>query len=499
LSRVAIRGVSLAGAGYALSQLLTFATYFVLAKLISPAEFGHFTAGTLVAGVGAVIGESGMVAALIHRRDRIQEAFNSAFLATLAGGFGLTLLALASAPLIGLLFRSDDVRSVAAVMSGLLLFRMAVIVPNALLQRRFSFVRRVVVDPLAVIAFGAASIVAAAEGLGVWALVIGTYASAVVNVATAWALAGWRPQLRLASVRTWRELARYGRPVVGAELIRRLASEIPVVAIGRFVGAGALGQFGYAMRVATQPLGAVINAGGYVLLPIFSRLSAHDDRFRAAFLRALRWLCALAFPAALVFIPLGEPAVVVVFGEQWRQAGVAVMVLSGFCAALTLDSIATEAWKASGRPDMLARMHTISLVLTLVFVAAGAPFGLLGVVSGLSLSALGVAAYALFGVGQILEIPVRRLLHEVWPPTLASGVMAGAIFALEHGFVHADRHGSAVALLLLLGEALLAAVLYVGALAVVAPATTSELLRASASLIARSSRRRPAAPASESI
>ena len=65
----------------------------------------------------------------------------------------------------------------------------------------------------------------------------------------------------------WRELARYGRSVVGAEFIRRVTMEIPVVLLGRFSGAGALGQFTYSFRVATQPLRALVNVGGYVLLP----------------------------------------------------------------------------------------------------------------------------------------------------------------------------------------------------------------------------------------
>jgi PST family polysaccharide transporter len=473
-----VRGMRLAGIGYALSQIGSFVTYLVLAKLVAPADFGQFAAGTILVGLGIVVGESGMLAALIQRKDGLEEAFNSAFLAMLAGGVVLTLLALAAAPLIGLFFHSHKAEVVAAAMSGWMLLRLLTVVPDASLQRRFSFFRRVIVDPLGVAAFAAGSIIGAAAGIGVWALVIGTYAQATVNVVAAWALAGWRPRPRLATIGMWRELARFGRPILGAEMIRRVISEIPVAALGRFVGSGALGQFTYASRVAAQPLGATVNVGGYVLLPALSRLSAHDARFRAALLRALRWVCALSFPAGLILVPLGMSAVVLIFGEQWRQAGYGTMALGGACAALALDSIASEAWKAYGRPDMLPRMHGISLLLTAICVGALVPFGLVGVTIGISVSAIGVAAYAVRGMSSVMYIPIRRLLAEIWPPAVAAVVMAASLVCLEFLVVHADRRGTVAGLALLAGETLLGVTLYLGVMAVVASGTVRELLAA---------------------
>lgn len=480
-----VRGIGLAGSGYALSQIISFATYLALARLATPADFGQFAAGTIVVGVGMTLSESGMLAALIQRKDRLEEALNSAFLATLIGGVAFSLLALAVAPVIGAFFHSHEVEIVAAVMSGWMLLRLATIVPDASLQKRFSFFRRVIVDPLGVIAFAAGSIIAAAAGMGVWALIIGTYAQATVNVVAAWALAGWRPHPRLATIAMWRELARFGRPVLGAELIRRVVSEVPVVAIGRFIGTGALGQFTYASRVASQPIGAIVNAGGYVLLPAFSRLSAHDARFRAALLRALRWVCALAFPAGMIIVPLGMPAVVLIFGEQWRQAGYGAMALGVACAALALDSIASEAWKAYGRPDMLPRMHGISLLLTTLCVAATVSFGMVGVTIGLSASAVGVAAYAVRGMSSVMDIPIRRLLAEIWPPAVAAVVMATCLVCLEFLVVHADSRGTLVGLALLAGETLIGVALYLGVLTVVARSAVRELLAALRDLNAR--------------
>src|SRR5205085_5863626 len=121
-------------------------------------------------------------------------------------------------------------------------------------------------------AFGAVAIATTAVGLGVWGLVVGTYAGAFVQAVLSWSLVGWRPERRLVSFAMWRELAGYGRHVIAAEALRVGQGEARAALIGRFVSTAALGQFGYALRVAVQPAGIMVNALSYVLMPALSRI-----------------------------------------------------------------------------------------------------------------------------------------------------------------------------------------------------------------------------------
>ncbi|MDQ1741211.1 MAG: hypothetical protein QOE53_2863, partial [Pseudonocardiales bacterium] len=248
LGGTVLRGAGIAAAGHVLSQVLTLAAYLALARLISPADFGQFAAASILIAAGSLFTESGMLAALIHRRDRLEEAASTAFVATARAGIGFALLALALSPVVGSFFGSDRITTLSAAVSGILFVRALPVVPSALMQRRFSILRRAVAEPLAVLAFGVSATIAAVHDLGPWALVIGYYASAATDAIASWALVRWRPKFGKASYGMWRELVAYGRHVLTGTAILHLSDLVPTALLGRYVSAGALGQYRYANR-----------------------------------------------------------------------------------------------------------------------------------------------------------------------------------------------------------------------------------------------------------
>jgi O-antigen/teichoic acid export membrane protein len=480
LSSTVVRGVGLAGAGYVLSQALTFAFYLVFARLALPRDFGELAAGSILVGVGALLAESGMLAALIQRRDRFEEAASTAFVATVASGLALGLAALAAAPLVGLFFGSREIGLVAAAMAGCLLLRQLTVVPSALLQRQFSFVRRAVVEPAAVIAFGVAATAGLAAGLGVWGLVLGSYASLATDVVLSWTLARWRPQPRRASMAMWRELIAYGKHVTGAELVRRSSGETVTLALGRFVGTGALGQFQYGYRVAERPLGALVDSVSYVLFPALARISDDEERFRRGSLKALRWLGVVAFPASLVLLALGEPLVVALFGERWRPAGRAVMAMSMLTAGRSLFSLAVHMVAAAGRPQLVLQMHAVAAVALLTATVGLLEFGLIGVAAAVSLSSIVAAVYALVRAARVAGLPLGAVARQLQPPLLAALVMAAVLIALDRLVVESASRPAASALPLLGLELGVGAVVYLAALAALAPETARTIAAAAA-------------------
>lgn len=476
LTGTVVRGAGLAGAGYIFAQVITLGFYVALARLASPQDFGDLAAGTLLVNVGLLFSESGMLAALIHRKDRVDEAASTVAVATLISGVGLTLLALATAPLIALLFDNHKAGEVAAASCGLLLLRSLRVVPDALLQRRFSFLRRIVIEPAGVVVFGIGAVIACANGLGVWGLLIGYYASGIVDVFLGWALVGWRPRLRAASIAMWRELIGYGRHIVASTALQTVEQQTPVVLLGRFVGTGALGQFRYAARMESTAGSIVVQAASYVLFPALSRITSDRGRFRDACLRSVRSMSTIGFPLGLLLVPLGVPAAVIAFGAVWKDAGYAAMALSVMMAGGTLISFASETLKADGRPDILARIRVVNLIATLIFMGALLPFHLVGVCAGLSIGTLLGAVYAMVKVSERLEIGALRLTREILPSAAAAIFMVAVLTPLQFLLIDASSHGTALGLVLLTAEAVLGIALYLAALRVLAPDGFRELI-----------------------
>jgi PST family polysaccharide transporter len=486
-----VRGVGLAGGGYIFAQALTLGFYIALARLAAPEDFGEYAAGSVLVGIALLVSESGIMSALIQRRDRVEEAASTAVFATIASGLIFSALALALSPLVGDFFESDKIGEIAAVMSGVIFLRTLTAVPDALLQRRFSFLRRMVIEPASVTAFGVVAVIACANGMGAWGLVIGQYAAYALEVVLSWILARWRPKPRLATFGMWRELVSYGRHVLAATAILRVGEQADTLWLGRFLGAAPLGQYRYAVRLASTPYWALVAGASYVLFPAFSRIATELERFEDAFIRSLRWMALAGFLSTTLLLGLGEPLTIVLFGDVWRPAGLAVMAMSLYTAAGVLNSIVSEALKAHGRPDLLTRMHSLTTFLTAGLMGLAIPLGLTAVAGALSVGWSLSAIYALGLLGKTIGFSMPRVWGEIWPAAASALIAAAFLVPLEQLVVDAASRGGVEAALLVAAEGIAGVGVFLAALWVVKRSTASELWGALRSLKIRRPTRRP--------
>jgi O-antigen/teichoic acid export membrane protein len=476
LAATVLRGAGLAGGGYALAQALNLGVYIVLSRLLLPVEFGEYAAATVLVGFGVLITESGMQAALVQRADRLDAAQNTAAVATIVGGLAAALLGLATAPLLGALFDNTRITELALASAGLVLVNVLPVVPNAILQRRFSFLRLVAVDPLEVVAFGAVSIVAASNGMGPWSLVIGQYAGLATSATLSWLFAGWRPHPGRASVAMWRELAQYGRHIFLATGIIRVGEyAADTVVIGKLISTAALGQFRYAFRIAALPYQVLLASAGYVVFPALARLQSDRDRLDAAFLRSLRWLAAVGIPAGLVLVPLGPATAALVFGDIWLSAGYAAASMCAYAGANAVITSVAEMLKAVGDPGPLPRLYALTTAVTIASMLALAPLGLSAAAASLSIAGVIGAIYAVRIAAANTRVSVRRMWREIWPPTVAGITMAGLVLPVDRLVVEPESHAAALGFALLIAEGLLCMLIFVALMRLLAPTTLQEI------------------------
>jgi PST family polysaccharide transporter len=492
LTKTVVRGASFAAAGYVLAQALNLGFYIVLARLLSPEDFGEFAAATLLVGLSLMFTESGMAAAVIQRRDRLDEAASTATVATLISGVSFSLLALAASPLLGHFIPGDDITELAAASSGIVFLRTSGLISDALLQRRFSFLRRMVVEPVQVVTFGVTAIICAEAGLGPWALVIGYYAGGVADVVLSWTLVRWRPRLRQVSYAMWRELVSYGRHVMAATALIHGTDLTSNAIIARTLGTGPLGQFRYSLRIAGTPRSLLVAGASYVLFPAFARISHDMERLRGAFMRSMRWTAVFAFPSSFFLAALGVPLTVLVFGPEWRPAGEALvaMCLVPGCGAMV--SVISEALKAAEAPSYLTRLNASMLISTVVSMLFLQQWGLTAAAAGLSIGELVASIYAFRLARSVIGIPLRPLLRAIWPTAVAAILAALGVLALESFVVDAESHGTLLGLILLAGEAAIGFVAYIAVLEIIDPSLVDTLFDGVRSIARRVRRNRGA-------
>ncbi|WP_241031527.1 MULTISPECIES: oligosaccharide flippase family protein [Rhodococcus] len=472
------RGAAMAAAGLLIVQGVTFVQTLVLARLLSPEIVGVFAAGTVMTTFLVVVTHGTLAQALVQREHDVENAATTVFWVTLGTGILMSLVMLAASPLIGRIFNSPAVGTVAAAMSGSMLLIAITSVPDALMQRRFQFKRRIIVDPAVGITFAAGSIVFAALGYGVWSLVIGSYSSMLVWIVASWWLSRWHPFGGRFSIRLWREMAVFSFPLLLDGAAARAQEVVELTIIGRGLSEAALGNYRYGRRIALLPGMAIVQVCSYVLFPAFARISADSQRFKDAFLRALSWIWRVAMPAGALMVAVGEPAVVVLLGEPWRGAGVAVASMSGFGLGVAMNSVSAEAMKGAGRSSRMNWMTAAGLLTGVPLLLLLLPLGLAGVGLAVSGAAIVVGITGLGLARSVVGASGGEIARVMAPPVIASLAAFAVIAPLERYVVQSDQRSIAVGLAAIALECVAFLIAYLLTLRLVAPSVFAEIREA---------------------
>jgi O-antigen/teichoic acid export membrane protein len=471
-------------------ELVTFVQTIALARLLTPTDIGIFIAGTVLTGLFTTFVEGGLRSGLVQRQGDLADADETVFWVTLMVGVAASLGCLAAAPVIGIIFNSRAAGLVAAATAGVLLIHSLTNVPESVLQREFSVKRRLIVGPATSVSYAVVAVSLAALGWGVWSMVAGTYAFYITWAVSLWMITSWRPGRGHASFAMWRELARFGFPLVLAITGWRVRTAIEALVVGRVLSTSALGFFRYGQRIAQIPQVGIIEVGATTLFPAFSRIAGDRERFAAAYLRALHWSMVGAAAGTGLMIAAGEPAVVVLFGERWRGAGVALVAMSGLSIGSAIIVVVQDAIKARGRTRLINWFALADLFLGVGFllVLIG-PFGFVGASLYISLTSLTTAAILLALAQLVVTVPFRRVLTVLATPMPSLLVATTATWLLEHDLLRADSRGPILAVALLAVDALVFCLVYLAVLTVFARPTVVTIVRIVPVLIAGFRRR----------
>ena len=430
LERRAVKGVlwtvlqSLGGRG------LSLAVFVILARLLTPADFGLVAmAGVFIALMEVLVGQ-GLTAAITQREVLDPEHKSTAFWTNIALSALMGAALWASAGWVAKLYGAPDLAPVVRWLSAILPLRAMVAVPAGLLQRRLEFRLLAVRSILGALVGGVAGVAAAFAGWGVYALVAQQLLGGLAEVLAVWGAAAWWPRL-VFSMRHLRELLGFSLHLVGASLLDFLNRRSDDFLIGLVLGEVVLGYYAVAYRILRVMTQVLAKPGTIVAFSAFSRLQGQPDRMREAFYRSTQAASVVATPAFIGLSVVAPTAVPLILGDQFTASGTVLQVLAliGVVHAVSYYNFAV--YVGIGRPDIRLKLLAVHTAVNVLAFFVAVRWGIVAVAAAYVIRAYVLVPLDLFALRRLIGVSPGRYFGNLAPAVLSSLVMAVAIVVVQ--------------------------------------------------------------------
>jgi O-antigen/teichoic acid export membrane protein len=420
-----------AGGATATGQLITWAMTILVIRILTPEDYGLMAMATVVIAFLMLVNELGLGAVIVQRESLDLDTVRTIFGITLIVNTLFFALLWLAAPLISGFFHEDRLTTIVRVLALQFVIAAFEIVPVAQLERNLDFKRKSLANLAANVAGGAASLVLAYRGLGVWALVSGnlvlvTTRMVLLNIAA--------PFLHLPAfnVRAAANALAFGGLVTLERAMWFLYSQADVFVVGRLLGTRILGVYSVAMQLASLVMHKTGGVLYEVAFPTFARTQEDRRRLSAYVLKAKRLVGFFGFPIFFGIASVAPEMVQVLLGSSWSAAAPALCLLSLVMPLRMASNVLPPALQGSGRPDVSVLNLLLALVVMPLAFLAGARWGLLGVCWSWVLAFPPVYLMMLLRSRHVLGVGVGEVLRTMALPALASAVMFGAVSLLRH-------------------------------------------------------------------
>jgi PST family polysaccharide transporter len=319
LGRRAARGGIVVFTSTALQKVVALGVMAVLARLLTPEDYGLIGMVFALTAFIHVFAEMGLVMATVQKRELTRPQLSTVFWLNLAFSVLLAGIAAAAAPGIAWFYGEPRLVWLALLASAGFVFAGLGMQHVALMMRRMQFGRLAACDFAALLAGGATGIAMALHGWRAGALVGQTLVQTLTRSLVAWILAGWIPgfPVRGSGVRG---MLRFGGYLTGFNILNYFSRNMDKVLLGRFWGTAEVGLYGRAYALMVTPILLIVGPLSRVMMPAFSLLQLDIDRFGKRYTTAVALIALVSFPMAAGMFAFAGPIVVTVFGSRWAGA-----------------------------------------------------------------------------------------------------------------------------------------------------------------------------------
>lgn len=422
-------------AGDALSrQGLQFATTLVLARLLTPADFGLVAMLAIFVGTAGVLADGGFSAALIQRQDVHHEDESTVFWCNLAIGFALSLGLACSGAALAEFYHEPRLRFIAPAMSLVVLAGAGGAIHFALLIKRLEFRTLAIAGGVAACLSAAVSITLAALGHGVWALVAQAIVSSMATTGMLWWLHPWRPAW-VFKASSLRKLAGFGSYHLASTLMESAYTRLYSLLGGRLFGARPLGYYANAENTRQLPASFLAALVARVALPMLSQAQGDPLVVRRGLQLSIRIMMTLYAPIMLALAALAGPVIEVLYGRQWLPAADLLRILAVAGLLYPIHMINLHALMAQGHARLMFRLELMKKAIGVVLLLLGARYGLMGLAWSQVLHSVLALAINAHYARRWLGYGAWAQLRDAAPPMLAAAAAAALVVPFVDSWV----------------------------------------------------------------
>lgn len=375
LKNKTVKGVSWSFIDNVASSGITFLVGLVLARLLTPEEYGVMAIITIFIAVSNSIIDSGFSSALIRKPDVKRIDYNTVFFFNLVISLLLYLFLYLASSSISTFFKEPILLDVTRVISWILVINALAIIPRTILVKEVNFKIQTKVSLVSSIISGIIGIVMALTNMGVWSLVGQQISRQILNTSFLWIYCKWRPIFEY-SQESFKEMFSFGSKLLISGLLETVYRNIYYIVIGHFYSSSQLGQYTRAEQfnnIFSSNLTTVIQRVSY---PVLSSIQDESQRLREAYRKVIKVTMLITFACMLGLAAVAKPLIIILIGEKWLPAVYFLQIICFAGMLYPLHAINLNVLQVKGRSDIFLKLEVIKKIIGIIPIVIGIFYGI---------------------------------------------------------------------------------------------------------------------------
>lgn len=410
---------------------ITFVSSIILARLLTPREYGLIGMTTIFIAISQSFIDSGFRQALIRKKDCTQADYSTVFYFNLlvSGFFYLALFVFAE--FIGQFFEEPQLGGILRVLGLGLVINALALVQQTQLVKNINFKLQTRISIISSLVSGAISISMAFMGYGVWSLVALALFRSFMDALLLWWWRDWKPSL-IFSRASFHEMFAFGSRLLLSGLINTTYQNIYNLVIGKYFSAADLGFYTQAQtfkRLPSQHLTGVIQRVSY---PVLATLQDDTPRLRAAYRKVIQNTMLITFVLMMGMAAVAEPMLITLVGEQWRPSIIYLQLLCFVGMLYPLHAINLNMLQVQGRSDLFLRLEVIKKVLAVPVIVIGVLFGIQVMIVCMFVNSLISYYLNAYWSGKFIGYSMKQQIADILPSFALAASMALGVYLFGH-------------------------------------------------------------------